>query len=52
MKPSGALSLEQLRVAEARAKARVLADRPGDRALALRALRQITTRLENARQTA
>lgn len=50
MKPSGNLTLEQLRVAESRARARVEANRPGDRELALRALRQITTRIANTQE--
>lgn len=47
MKPPGTMTLAQLREAESRARARVEAELPGDRALALRALRQYTTRLAN-----
>jgi CRISPR/Cas system CMR subunit Cmr4 (Cas7 group RAMP superfamily) len=50
MKPSGALSLAQLRAAEQRARDRVNAEIPGDRALAMRALRTYTTRLARARR--
>jgi hypothetical protein len=47
MKPPGMLTLEQLRAAEQRAQERVEANRPGDRDLALRALRQVTSRIRN-----
>jgi hypothetical protein len=44
---SPGLTLEQLRAAEQRARDRVQADRPGDRDLALRALRQVSSRIRN-----
>jgi hypothetical protein len=47
MKPPGTLTLEQLLAAEKRAADRLEADLPGDRDLALRALRQVTSRIRN-----
>ncbi len=46
---SSGLTLEQLHAAERRARERVQADRPGDRALALRTLRAMRTKLRNAK---
>jgi hypothetical protein len=43
----GLLTLEQLHAAEQRARERVEANRPGDRDLALRALRQVSSRIRN-----
>jgi hypothetical protein len=47
MKRPGTLTLEQLLAAEKRAADRLEADLPGDRDLALRALRQVSSRIRN-----